>query len=102
MFLKGRKIMPEIVKVKRQGGQVKDGNWLVLTESIGKPGVGYTHSCGTEILSKRVAHPIWDGPFPCSGSGQCEYETVPYCPKCEEEPSSSGAPITPKGSYHNP
>ena len=94
--------MADIVKVKRKSGQVKDGKWLVLTESTGKEGVGYTHNCGTEILGETVAHPIWDGPFPCSGRGQCEYETVPYCPKCEEKPSFHGAPITPKGSYHNP
>lgn len=94
--------MAETTETKRESGQLKGENYLVLTESTGQPGVGYTHNCGTKILCINVAHPIWDGPFPCSGSGQCEYEIVPYCPKCEEEPSSSGAPITPKGSYHNP
>lgn len=94
--------MSDLVKTKRKAGQVIDGKWLVLTESTGEEGVGYIHSCGTEIMSVRVAHPIWDGPFPCSGSGQCHYEITPYCPKCEEEPSSRGSPITPKGSYHNP
>jgi len=94
--------MSDLVKTKRKGGEVIDENWLVLTESTKKEGGGYTHSCGTEIMGAEVAHPIWDGPFPCSGSGQCHYETVPYCPKCEEKPSYSGSPITPKGSYHNP
>jgi hypothetical protein len=94
--------MAEATGIKRQGGQIKDGKWLVLTESTGKEGVGYTHSCGTKIQGKRVSHPIWDGPFPLSGSGQVHTEIVPFCPKCEEEPSSSGAPISPKGSYHNP
>ena len=61
--------MAEVTKTKRQGGQVKDGKWLVLTESTGKEGVGYTHSCGAEIQGKRVTHPVWDGPFPLSGSG---------------------------------
>jgi len=49
--------------------------------------------CGTAIVNVRVAHPIWDGPFPMSGSGKCEYEQVPYCPQCEEKPSFHGAPI---------
>ncbi len=53
-------------------------------------------TCGSEIQSTTVAHPIHDGPFPLSGSGRCEYETVPYCPKCEEKPSSSGSFITKK------
>jgi len=49
--------------------------------------------CGSLIMSAVVAHPIWDGPFPGSGSGKCEYEDVPYCPVCEEEPSFHGTPI---------
>ncbi len=49
--------------------------------------------CGSDILGETVAHPIWDGPFPCSGSGQCQCEKVPYCLKCEEKPCSSGIPI---------
>ncbi len=49
--------------------------------------------CGGGIIGARVAHPIWDGPFPCSGSGRCHYERVPYCPKCEKEPSFDGIPI---------
>lgn len=78
---------------RRQSGQIKDGKWLVLTESTGKKGVGYKHKCGTEIQGARVAHPIHDGPFPLSGSGRCYYETVPFCPKCETEPSFHGAPV---------
>ena len=82
---------------KRQGGQTteKDGKkiWLVLSESIGKEGVGFKHKCGTEIMGASVAHPIWDGPFACSGSGRVHTEVVPFCPKCETEPNSSGAPI---------
>jgi hypothetical protein len=58
--------------------------------------------CGANILGAQVAHSVWDGPFPCSGSGQVEYETVPYCPNCETKPGFHGSPITPKGSYHNP
>ena len=49
--------------------------------------------CGATIMAETVARPIWDGPFPCSGSGQCEYEDVPYCPNCEKKPSFYGRPI---------
>jgi hypothetical protein len=91
---------------KRQGGQMieKDGKklWLVVTESKQQADKSWVHSCGTEIQGTQVAHPIWDGPFPLSGSGRCNYQTVPYCPKCETEPDYHGAPISPKGSYHNP
>ena len=55
--------------------------------------------CGSGIMSATVAHPIHDGPFPLSGSGQCHYEQVPYCPKCEEKPNYNGSFITiPYGS----
>ena len=58
--------------------------------------------CGETILAARVAHPIWNGPFPQSGSGKCLYEDISYCPECEQKPSLRGSPIAPKGSYHNP
>ena len=48
---------------------------------------------GETILDVEVAHPIWDGPFPMSGSGRCKYENVPYCPKHEKEPNYHGMPI---------
>ena len=50
--------------------------------------------CQSEIMSATVVHPIHDGPFPLSGSGQCEYEEVPYCQKCEKRPEYNGVPIT--------
>lgn len=71
----------------------------LLNEGFGK----YVHKadgdfvcrdCGGDIMGKRVAHAIHDGPFPLSGSGQCEYETVPYCKKCDAEPSFHASPIT--------
>lgn len=49
--------------------------------------------CGATVMTGRVAHPIWDGPFPMSGSGRCHYENVPYCQKCEHEPNFHGTPI---------
>jgi len=50
--------------------------------------------CNSTILTTTVAHPIWDGPFPLSGSGECHYEHVPYCPKCEKKPNFDGTPIS--------
>ena len=85
---------------KRPSGQVIDDKkkpghkiWLVLSESTGKEGVGFKHKCGTEIQGKQQTRPIWDGPFAMSGSGRVHTETVPFCPECETEPGSSGAPI---------
>ena len=52
------------------------------------------NDCSSDIMSSIVAHPIHDGPFPLSGSGQCHYEQVPYCPKCEEKPNYNGSFIT--------
>lgn len=50
-------------------------------------------TCGATIMAILVRHPVWDGPFPCSGLGRVETVPAPYCPNCEEEPSSRGAPI---------
>ena len=50
--------------------------------------------CGSSIDGARIAHPIHDGPFPLSGSGRCDYETVPYCPKCEKQPDIRGSIIS--------
>lgn len=49
--------------------------------------------CDSQIMAGRVAHPIWDGPFPMSGSGRVHNEEVPYCPKCEKESNFHGTPI---------
>lgn len=65
-------------------------------------GIRACKSCGGAILIASVAHPVWDGPFPMSGSGRCIYEHIPYCRKCDTKPNSQGSPIAPKGSYHNP
>lgn len=50
--------------------------------------------CGSDIMAARVAHPIWltDGPGPCAGTGEVEYEEIPYCPKCEQPPNFHGSP----------
>ncbi len=51
--------------------------------------------CGTRIMARVVRHPVWDGPFPCSGSGRVTTSEEPYCPKCEPENAKPkrGAPI---------
>lgn len=51
----------------------------------------YCGTCGESISVAQVAHPIHDGMFPLSGSGKCNYETVPYCPNCEEKPDFNGS-----------
>lgn len=74
----------------RASGQLKDGKWLVLTESQGKEGKGYTHACGESIMGKVQYVSIHDGPFPLSGFGEVRTRTIPYCPKCEYEPADTG------------
>lgn len=64
----------------------------VIEESTRK-GDEWVHKCGTTLLGKRVIHSIHDGPFALYGSGQTHTETVPYCPKCQSEPSTYGAPL---------
>ncbi len=83
-----------MTETKRQGGQVKEGKWLVLTKSKGKSGKGFVHSCGTEIQGKLVAHSIHDGPFALSGSGRVHNEMTPFCPECETEPGYHGMPLS--------
>jgi len=58
--------------------------------------------CGSTIMLAEIAHPIWNGPFAMSGSGQVFNEEVPYCPKCDKKPNFQGEPVAPEGSYHNP
>jgi hypothetical protein len=53
-------------------------------------------TCESSIMGAKIVHPVWDSPFPMSGFGECMYEEIPYCPKCEKEPDSRGAPIIPK------
>jgi len=74
---------------KRAPGDEK--NW-VKSEVDGKER-WHCKECGAEILAAQVAHAIHDGPFPLSGSGECEYETVGYCPNCEKKPNYHGTPI---------
>lgn len=69
---------------------------LIYTEiKVDNKSVWFCCQCGSVIMAERVAHPIWDGPFPMSGSGECYYEPVPYCPNCETKPSFHGTPVRP-------
>jgi hypothetical protein len=56
-------------------------------------GSWHCNDCGALIQAAQIAHPVHDGPFPLSGSGSCEYETVGYCPNCERKPGFHGAPV---------
>ncbi len=49
--------------------------------------------CGVAVLQAQVAHPIKHTLFSIPGSEKSCYETVPYCPGCEEEPNPNGTPI---------
>lgn len=53
--------------------------------------------CGSEILTRTVAHTVRDGLFAFSGSGKVQTETVPYCPKCEHIPGYHGKAVTENG-----
>lgn len=51
----------------------------------GKPGHDFICcKCREGIVVATVAHTIWDGNFPLSGSGRVQNEYVPYYKKCEE------------------
>lgn len=66
----------------------------ILAES--EQGVNdWKHSCGAILLSAQVNHPVHDGPFPLSGSGEVQTQQVPYCPDCHAPPSPQGAPVRP-------
>lgn len=70
-----------------------DDVYPIIKEST-RQGEDWVHdSCGTILLGKRVTHSIHDGPGFLSGGGQVHVEVVPYCPSCEPEPPSGGAPI---------
>ena len=70
---------------KREPGHIK--NYV-------KNGEGYTcKDCGGAILGGKVEHPVHLREMPGAGSGECQYETIPYCPNCDKEPNFYGAPV---------
>jgi hypothetical protein len=89
-----RPISTEDVKKRSPGFISSNEHWAVLDESK-KVKDGYVHSCGTDIMGKELYLTVRDGVFGLSGSGETRPETVPYCPKCEDEPKSGY--ITPNG-----
>lgn len=70
----------------------QEETYPILQESTQK-GDEWVHKCGTTLLCQVVIHSIHDGPFPLSGSGQVYREEVPYCPACQDQPSSIGRPL---------
>jgi len=81
---------------KRRAGRVdaETGWWLVLTESKQDNETGeWHHKCGAVVQGKRVIHPVWDGPVPCSGGGEVRSQVVPFCPECEAAISNIGWPV---------
>lgn len=73
---------------KRKAGDTN--NYRVDSE-----GKYWCRTCDGPVMTVSIAHPIHDGPFPGSGSGQVDYSYEPYCPNCEHKPSPYGAPIRP-------
>lgn len=78
---------------KRQGGQVRDKTWLVLTESTQLSDGSWKHSCGELLRAATCYHPVHDGPGMLSGGGEVRTEKVPYCRNCEQRPNESGQPV---------
>lgn len=72
---------------KRAPGDEK--NWRKAAD-----GTWYCNTCDAIIQAVQVAHPVHDGLFPLSGSGECRYESVGYCPNCEKKPGFHGAPVS--------
>lgn len=61
----------------------RDPKWAEVYE-LRADGKYYCRKDGSLILGRIVTVPVWDGPFPCSGSGMVESYQTPYCPKCEQ------------------
>lgn len=66
----------------------------VIDSSDGQSFTLRCKKCGGNIMAARVAHPVWIKGMGCAGTGECRYEEVPYCPRCEEKPNFHGTPIT--------
>jgi len=78
------------VKEKPENEKRAPGNM----DNYVKDGEGYKcKDCGGTIFDGKVAHPVHLREMPGAGFGECQYETVPYCPNCEKEPNFHGAPV---------
>ncbi len=49
-------------------------------------------ACGTDLSVADVAHSIWERGTN-AGWGEVVREAVPFCPKCEPQPSFHGRPV---------
>jgi rubrerythrin len=49
--------------------------------------------CNGAILGAVVAHPVHQHEIPGAGFGECQYETIAYCPNCEIRPNPNGSPV---------
>jgi hypothetical protein len=66
----------------REGGQIgRDGQWLVITESVYIENKGWEHQCGEALKAVIMVSPILEGPE------KTRTEKVPYCPICETTPN---------------
>jgi hypothetical protein len=74
------------------GFERKRGSNIAYKQNREEGGANCTE-CGTVILGVKVAHPVWEFPEMMAGFGECRYEMVPFCPKCEKEPNFHGEPI---------
>jgi|GEM_PF-2610842 len=79
-------------KEKRPSGQKEPLTdiYLVISESTGNSQVGYTHSCGTDIICKTVDHPVFNNLSSECSTGESRIIWTPYCPHCEEAPADIG------------
>ncbi len=68
------------------GTLTKEGYWRVLTEST-REGKDWRHSCGTWVLVKEVILSERDGVGAFSGREVRRMMIVPFCPRCEREPT---------------
>jgi hypothetical protein len=67
----------------REGGKIaRDGQWLVITESVYIDNERWEHQCGEALKSVILVSPNLDGPE------TIKTEKVPYCPICETVPSA--------------
>lgn len=49
-------------------------------------------NCGSIIMSQTVARSMHLKDM-LGGFGQCQYDEIPYCPKCEVRPNYHGKPV---------
>jgi len=83
-----------------------DKNWyyqhnnVIIIQSKQEDYTPHCYECSSKIDFKAQRKSIWFGEFDgCVGGGEVKTEHIPYCPKCEKEPSESGVIIEKSGYY---